>query len=333
MSTFKTLLLASAIVLGAADAHAQQEPQGLGIEETPSLWGTTDAKAEKFRAQMHEADELALRSMHYKTDPEDRADLAEEAMRAYEAASALNPASPEPHYRAAMVSNEFATERNFPAPSALDRAIAHLEAFERLAPLDSRLPGVYFQRSILRTKRDGKENLEKGVTDYDKQLALVDQSSPDNRLNIGRTLSNRAELLMMLGRLEEAIASYEQALEFSTEITHGYGLAVALDRDGQGFRARQVARKFAIMDPGNALTTNGTFYTPLGEIFYYEAIRAESLANYQLAETAYRAYLQRLPNAQFAAQARKNLEAIKPKAAAQPSPKRRPRLPVIRRPF
>tara|TARA_R110002073_G_scaffold241497_3_gene403342 strand:+ start:29419 stop:30417 length:999 start_codon:yes stop_codon:yes gene_type:complete len=332
MSIFKTLLLASAVVLGASDVHAQQEAQGLGIEEKPSLWGATDDKAEKFRALMQEADDLALDSIQYDTPPQDRAGLAEKAMRAYEAASELNPESPEPHFRAAMVSNQFATEANFPAPRALDRAIAHLEAFENLAALDPRLPSVYFQRSILRTKRDGKENLEKGVADYESQLALIDQSAIEARVQTGIILSNRAELLMMLGRLEESIASYEQALEFGDAITHGYGLAVALDRDGQGFRARQVARKFALMDTGNALGVNGTFYTPAGEVFYYEAIRAESLANYRLAETAYRAFLQRLPNSQFAPQARKNLEAVKPKAKSQPAPKR-PRLPVIRRPF
>jgi len=320
MTALKSLVLLVAITMAAPEVHAEDERSHsvTGAEETEPLWIGADAKAAEFEALMEVADGLALRSIHYHTPPDRKADFAEASMRAYEKAIALNPQSAEAHLRAAMVSEEFQTAGNFPRKPALNRAIGHLEEFERLAPLDPRLPDQLFRRSILRTKRTGKDNLEKGVADYDAQLALLNQSDPLIRGALGNILSNRAELLMMLGRLEEAIAGYERALEFGSEITHGYGLAVALDRDGQGFRARQVARKYALMDRGNALREGTTFYVPAGEVFYYEAIRAEGVADYRLAEAAYRAFIQRLPRSQFVAQARKNLAAIKSKAASQP---------------
>ncbi len=328
MTGLRSLLLFGALAVSAPHVQAEDEPSVTGAEEKKSFWGAVDKKAAEFEALMEQADGLALRAIHYRTPYDRKEGFAEQAMRAYEAAIAINPKSAEAHFRAAMVSEGFQTRGNFPAPSALDRAIHHLEEFERLAPLDPRLPNVYFQRSILRTKRGGKDNLTKGVSDYNNELALLDLSDTSTRVQVGRILSNRAELLMMLGRLEDSILSYEQALDFGDDITHGYGLAVALDRDGQGYRARQVARKYALRDSGNALRMDGTFYVPAGEVFYYEAIRAESVSDYRLAASAYRAFLQRLPTSQFAEQARKNLAAIKSKAASQPV--RRPNFPIRR---
>lgn len=311
-----------------ARAEKAEEDEPESKPKSGLVWGVEDPNELAFRAKMEEADRLALLATHHRNQLQSarRVRLAQRAMETYAEAIALNPKSAEAHFRAALVSTETQTAGNFPPPSELDKAIAHIEAFEKLAPLDPRLPSMLFQLSLLRTKRGGKENIERGIHDYDKQLALIDQTSEMNRNSMSTTLSNRAELLMMLGRLEESIAGYEAAIEFEDGISYGYGLAVALDRDGQGFRAREVARRYALLDPSDALTRNGTFFVPAGEIHYYQAVRAESLAQYREAQDYYRLFLERVPRSPFAARARQNLEAIKDKAASQPPPRRRHRV-------
>ncbi len=330
LRTILTTAIAAHLALAAAEARADEGTAAPSVEyKGENFWIADDPEAENFQAKMADADRLALLATHYKTTPLRRARIAAEAMRAYAEAIEINPNSAEAHFRAAVVSGANQTKENFPRPSDIDIAIAHLEAFEQLAPNDPRLANALFQRSLLRTKRRGKRNIELGIEDYDKQLALIDQTGEANRNTMSTTLSNRAELLMMLGRLEESIAGYEAAIDFEDGISYGYGLAVALDRDGQGFRARAVARRYALLDPSDALTRNGTFFVPAGEIHYYQALRAESLANYRQAATAYLLFLQRVPRSPFVARARENLKAIQGKAASQPAP-RRSRLPSVK---
>ena len=323
------MVLTAALIslVGMGLARGQDEPQ--------NPWVIPDAKAKLYREKMAEADGLALRAYDYRTSFLDKRALAESALLAYEDAIKLNPKDPEPHYRAAQVSTDHQTRSPFPPRGQLDRAIAHFDAFEALAPNDPRLlgspglPGALFQRSILRTKRMGKRNIELGIADYDKQLMLIDQASPSNREVMGLILSNRAELLMMVGRLEESIEGYEQAIEFEDALTYGYGLAVALDRDGQGFRAREVARVYGLRDSADALQHGTAFYVPQGEVFYYVALRAEALADYRRAQAAYREFLRLVPASPFAARARQNLKALRDKAASQPA---EPQLRVFRLP-
>ncbi len=296
------VVLGLLLLLGLPSANAQK----------PSFWERPSAKAVHYRLQMAKGDRLSVLASHYRFEGSklERRELADQALLAYEEAIEAEPQKAEPHFRAGMLSVQFQTSDNFPSKTDLERAIAHFDAFEALAPLDVRLPDVLFARSLLHTKRGGKRHIKQGIADYDQQLALIDQATAMGRNSTSVILSNRAELHMMLGQLEEAITGYEQAIEFEDGITYGYGLAVALDRDGQGFRARNVARDYALRDHNNALHRDGTFFVPAGEVFYYIALRAEGLKQYAQARSAYELYLRRLPGSPFAGRARENLAAL-----------------------
>ncbi len=253
------------------------------------------------------------------TAAEDRAkNFARRAVDAYEAAAKAKPTMEEPHYRAGEVLLAFIIDDIVPPPSGLDRAIKHWRDFEKKAPLDPRLISILDHRSISLTKRGGKKNLEAAVSDYDYQLDLIDQSSDSRRVSISRLLSNRAEIHMMLGQLTKSIAGYEKALTFHTDTTYGYGLAVALDRDKQGVRARATAKTYAQSDASNALLRNGTFFVPPGEVNYYLGIRAEARGEYRAAQAAYNEFIRLLPRSPWVHQARANLKGLAPKAAKQP---------------
>jgi tetratricopeptide (TPR) repeat protein len=129
---------------------------------------------------------------------------------------------------------------------------------------------------------------------------------------------------MMLLDLKESIAGYERALSVHVDTVYGYGLAVALDRDKQGMRARAVAKTYAKSDSGNALERDGTFFVPPGERFYYVAMREEGLGDYRGAIKAYEDFLRLLPTSPWAEQARQNIKELRPKAAKQPAAKHKP---------
>ena len=301
----------------------------------PGLWDVPNEQDGEYAKLLAEADEFAiaagksrdrataLRSRggitRHSRAAEDRAkNLARQALDAYEAASKANPTSEEPHYRAGEVLQAFMLDKTISPPSSLDRAIEHWRQFEKKAPLDPRLLNILDARSISLTKRGGKKNLEAALSDYDYQLDLIDQSSDSRRDTLARRVSNRAEIYMMLGDLKNSISGYEYALRLQRDTTYGYGLAVALDRDKQGERARATAKEFAKSDSNNALLRRGTFYVPDGEVNYYLAIRAEGRGDYRAAVAAYDKFLRLLPNSPWAKQAKANKKELVPKAAKQP---------------
>lgn len=316
------ILLASILLLprvASAQAAAPFEPDFTGVTERPLFWAIETEKDAKYRQLMKRGDQLSTEAVNPEVDRDtmERRQYAELAMLAYEGASRLAPKRAEPHARAAFISRMFQTEDPYSTPSAIDREIAHLDAFERLAPgAPEWASRLYFRRGILHTMRNKPLNLEQGVLDYDRGLELTDQSDPEERTGIARTISNQAEVLMMLGRLEESIAGYQNAVDLTGELTHGFGLAVALDRDGQGFRARQVARRFALLDRTNVLNPNNgtTFFIPRAEVYYYVALRAEGLGETDFAKRAYEAFIMHVPRSRYIKQARANLKALSAKA-------------------
>jgi tetratricopeptide (TPR) repeat protein len=303
-----------------------------------ALWDSTSAQEDKYSQLLREGDEFAEAAAKaqskanriFRLDGSERAreaaeqvalGLARRALESYELAVKADPTQQEPHYRAGEVLLAFLIDDNVAPPSALDRAIEHWRQFERKAPLDPRLTSILDDRSIALTKRGGLQNQRAAIADYDHSLELIDQSSEELRENVARLVSNRAELYMMVGDLERAIAGYERALEFHPDTVYGYGLAVALDRDKQGVRARDIARLYAQTDSRNALQRPGTFFVPAGERFYYIGMRQEGRGDYRAAIIAYKEFVRRLPTSPWAQQARANIKDLGPKAAKQPKPK------------
>lgn len=333
MRHFSLVLLLCPMLLAAPPASEAIAERG--------FWEPASDTDGDYAKLMAEADELAIDAAtsrsravalqsrggitrHSRAAEDQAKNLARRALDAYEAAAKANPTSEEPHYRAGEVLQAFMLDKTISPPSSLDRAIEHWRQFEKKAPLDPRLLNILDARSISLTKRGGKKNLESALADYHYQLDLIDQSSDSRRDTLARRISNRAEIYMMLGDLKNSIAGYENALRLQRDTTYGYGLAVALDRDKQGERARATAKEFATRDSNNALLRVGTFYVPHGEVNYYLAIRAEGRGDYRAAVAAYDKFLRLLPNSPWAKQARANKKELVPKAAKQPIVKVKP---------
>ncbi len=104
--------------------------------------------------------------------------------------------------------------------------------------------------------------------------------------------SNLAEVTMLAGDVEEAVRLFERSIEIADAIGQSrdlalWGLAVALDRVGEHRRALEVADDALTNDPDEpmaALRSEGVFYEPPHEIYWYEGLGHAALA--RRAETA-----------------------------------------------
>jgi tetratricopeptide (TPR) repeat protein len=278
------------------------------------LWSSKGEPSAYDRA-MTEADDLVLRALRgaRRGARSQARRLARDAVAAYERASHIDAKQAEPHYRAAEVIYGFMIdEYQFPNRSDLQAAVRHWEAFEKLSPLDPRLEPALFRRSLAHTKLGGEANFLRAIADYDRELELIDQSSIRHRGDhLSTIFSNRAEILMAVGRLDDAIEGYERSIAYRDRSLYGYGLAVALDRDGQAQRARRIMRIYASSDPTDALADDGVFFVPKGEAFYYYALRAEALGQKREAIAHYNNFLASLPHSRWAKRAEQNLRALK----------------------
>lgn len=236
--------------------------------------------------------------------------FAYRAIEAYERAAKARPETAEPHYRAAAVLYaHYIQNEDFPEADKIRRAIEHWQAFERLAPMDPRLVDILINRSLAQTHLATKDSLKAAAADYERILSMLDAGSV-NPASIATWTMNAAEIHMMLGELSTAIAMYERALDLEARALYAYGLAVALDRDYQGARAREVMRAYAITDRLRALDEPGVFYVPKGEIFYYYALGYEVLGDTEKAIRYYESFIASGANPQFQDRARKNMRAL-----------------------
>src|SRR5207237_10576866 len=99
---------------------------------------------------------------------------------------------------------------------------------------------------------------------------------------------NRAESYMMIGDIDKAIPYYKEALQYTSDTSAYYGLAVAYDREGEGAKARQIIKDLGD-DAYNGWETkvaiSETFYVPAGEVYYYRALAAAAPGNPADADT------------------------------------------------
>jgi tetratricopeptide (TPR) repeat protein len=264
--------------------------------------------------QSRRASELAIEAERNGAAREFRGEVQAAVLRAveaYEKAVKAEPRAGEPHYRAAEVLwAHFVDNEKHPTAAPTRRAIAHWVEFERLRPKDPRLSNLYFRRSLAYTKLGGEDNFRLAVEDYERQLGLTDAGSarPEDLATVN---ANAAELHMGVGDLDRAITLYRDALELRDTPLHGFGLAVALDRDGQGVKAREVMRSYLEVDRKmEALFDKTVFFVPEGEIHYYVALGHEVLGQLDSAANNYRQFLRLLPKSRWADRARANLRAV-----------------------
>jgi tetratricopeptide (TPR) repeat protein len=213
-----------------------------------------------------------------------------------------------------------------------EQAIAVLEQLRRRQPQFAQ-SAVAFDMAILLT-RTGR--FAEAAQVYNEAIALA--------LDPGEAAvmrSNLAEVTMLSGDLEGAIAQYERALRAAgggrDYLLPLWGMAVALDRLGEHDAALQQAAKAVHAEGGRmaVLRSDGVFFEPEHEIHYYEALGREALAARPEADAArelaaaaasWRSFAAAAgETGSFAAAARANLERIERALQAQRA--KRPKRP------
>lgn len=305
------ITLALAMLLVAAPAGADTIWERITAEE--------DDPERVYEREMERADdylELAL-SVGYR----ERKMLLDKVERAYENAIAAMPDAAEPHLQLAEFLHALHLEgpmdrgpygeaiMNFDRRMA-SKILGHWQAFEDKAPLDPRITGeILFDRAIVYTKMGTDEHYEKALADY---LTLLDRA-PVSDLNMGVYLYNAAETLMMLGRLDEAIPMYERSLRHSSKKEYAYSLAVALDRDGQGARARDLLARH-VEDAADFEAIIGRespiFFVPAGELYYYLALSHEVIGDPDQAIFFYEKFIRSGAHPRYQPRAREHIERL-----------------------
>lgn len=307
--------IAALVALAAPSASAEEE----------AFWraAMTTGPGDNFAVAMRAADGYAERaaSLH---SPRRSARLARRAVEAYERAIEIDPARAEPHYRAAEVLYaHFIRDESPPDPEICERAITHWHRFEELQPLDSRRPHLLRRRALTHTKLADEEHFEQAARDYGALLELIDASSVDPQA-LATWISNKAEILMMLGELDESIELYARSLDIHDRALYGYGMAVALDRDGQGVKAREVIRAYSPRDSLRDLHRPGVFFVPEGEIHYYLGLGHDALGNAKKALDHFERYLDSGAHPQFHERAREHVRTLERKLQGESREDRRP---------
>lgn len=262
--------------------------------------------------------------------------LVQRAIASYRNAAQLRPDDAEPYFRIGRLLYSFYFEcgqtvvyQLSPSPlcpppgAAFDNTraqevIAAWDAFEARAPLDPRMSpitengssadfSVMFHRAVMHTHFATTDHLQAAIRDYQNILARSDAVDDT-------TLANLAETYMMVGRLDEAIDTYRQALRLSRSTETLYGLAVALDRDERGAQAKEliIAQGRQQMEEFHKRVSllRLTFFVPYGEEFYYFALASEAFGETTKAIDYWQKYLSSNAHPEFQPRARAHLEAL-----------------------
>lgn len=304
------VLVVSAMMI-APNSHADEDfwVEILDLPDEPT----------KYDLAMSTADEFAIRAA--RAFPSNRYQGRAHARRAafeYEKAAKLEPTKGEPHFRAAEVLYaHFAS----PDTKVIDedetkRAIEHWKQWRELEPKDPRLVSALFRRSLAYTKLGGETNYKLALRDYEDQLALTDSASSGSRENVAIIMSNAAELYMAVGDLDNSITMYKQALDVSDRPLYGAGLAIALERDGQATKAREVMQHYLRGKPFTDLITDTVFFIPEGDAHAYSGLAFDANGQYREAAAHYRTFLEYQPDGRYSELVQKRLKVVAGKAAA-----------------
>jgi tetratricopeptide (TPR) repeat protein len=250
------------------------------------------------------------------------------AIAAYERALELSPGEPELHYRAVQAAQYIDDHRSNHGLCATCRdgyeaVVRHVDALRKADPLDPRDFELTWNVSLALSKLGGlggpnaREYFDRAIAEYARWRRLADEANPDRAQQVGTGYSNCAELMMAVGRLEEAIEYYRAATDFHpNDALSWYGLAVALDRDGQWEKARASMLEALARDPTQRrLKADSVFFVPEGDIHYYEALALEVKGDLTNAISAYNRFLARSKGSLYVARAQQRLDEVKKRAA------------------
>ncbi len=320
--------LALFVLVLAASPAAQANVWERALErDTPER-----AAQDKYDSEMRQGDEFALKANMQSASYREVKQQVQNAVMSYRAAAAARPTEGEPYYRIGKLlysmyfdcTDPFARyqisilcDRNgqtFDRKRA-EEIIAAWEAFEARAPLDPRLSvgafgetEILFDRAILHTKLATKKHLEAAAADYGKILARHDGTGAAERV-----LGNLAETYMMVGKLEEALDTYREALRGASDTSTWYGYAVALDRDESSRYALEIIRSLGpeqreLFHLG--VMRGNTFFVPEGEKYYYFALSDEAFGLDQQAIDNWRKFIASGAHPEYQPRAKAHLDAL-----------------------
>jgi tetratricopeptide (TPR) repeat protein len=339
--------LAVAAALGLALAAGWRGP---APARAGSFWSAAtedrevEIKRRLYQREMETGDEYASLAANQQSSSADTRRLISRAVRAYENAAEARPDAAEPHFRAGNVLEAFYGECDrraplpctpgHPPPAIMERIARHWTRFEELAPLDPRINQAFlFKRAIANTHVADHAHIAAALEDYKKSLRHITIGVSDRDLQT--TYGNMAETYMMLGQLDHAIDTYRQALRYGSNDGTLYGLAVALDRDEQGAKAREIIKALGPKQYAEftaSVRIGQSFYVPDGEVYYYLALAEEALGRPEVAIADWNHFIQSGAHPEFAPRARANRDALAAELRHRGHHAREPRSITVRVP-
>jgi tetratricopeptide (TPR) repeat protein len=329
------------VVVAVATCVAFAGPVRANVWEQALRRGQPDAARDTYESELRQGDEHTLQANMRGISRREALHQIRLATESYRAAAAARPEVGEPYYRIGRLLHAFfidgcegrAQQRRSPVcePTGFDRrraeeVIAAWAAFEARDPLDPRLStypygetDILFTRAILATKLATPDSLAAAAADYEKILQRQDRANDISSV----VIANLAETYMMLGDLERAIEKYREAVRAGADTSTYYGLAVALDRDGNADQAREIVRLLGDqqrIDFHRNVTMGRTFFVPEGEKYYYFALVDEALGRYEEAIEGWRRYLASGAHPEHHPRARANLDALVANQKRRPPP-------------
>ena len=299
--------------------------------------GANDPSHDAYDDHLHRGDELVDLASARSANVSTTRRSVEMGIAEYRLAAEARPSEAEPYFRIGTVLNNFFVEcsRNQSIVCDIGNSSTHAldtvqawDTFEKKAPLDPRVNDMLFERAIIRTKLlmstpsgspTAKLYLEGAARDYQ---ALVDRRDGTTNASQYSIVGNLAETYMMLDRLDDAVATYQEAVRLGGPASVRYGLAVALDRDEREAEAKELivaqglsAQQLFMQE----LQQKSIFFVPDGEQFYYFALIAEAFAQNAAALTYWNAYIQSNAHPEYQPRAKKHIEALRKKPIA-PTP-------------
>ena len=288
-----------------------------------------EAAKDLYDAKMLEGDTAMLTSTIQSTSIRNSLESIHRAELAYRAAAAYLPRENEPYFRIGnllyqmhfdcdqLVARLPTCDPQYATPIRAELVVQAWDEFEKRAPLDPRVGEILVKRAILNTKlvngsASDRRHLEGAARDY--QAALDRSDGLAGTRGDEQLLGNLAETYMMLDRLDDAIATYLQAMAVgAARVSTVYGLAVALDRDGSGDQALrriqgQGTAGFAAFSRDFA--RRGVFYVPEGESNYYFALANEAFGNYGAALEYWNRYVSSGAHPEFQPRAREHIDQL-----------------------
>jgi tetratricopeptide (TPR) repeat protein len=319
-------LLPLLVIAGSAHADVWKR----AIEKTPS--------SDAYEGKLSEGDEAALAANAKNISLAEVRRKVDVAIAAYRAAAQLRPKAAEPYFRIGTTLNVFFLDCGPPdmwhPPTCQSggnnnakakEVVEAWDAFEQRAPLDPRVNELLLQRAILRTKLLAiepahKEHLDGALRDYEAVLDREDGMT----WTLGRPrhllLGNLAETYMMVGKLDEAIETYKQAIREGGHSSTAYGLAVALDRDESGATALAIIRDQGVDEYEKfkmAFLEQLVFYVPAGEEEYYFALIDEAFGNLETSVGHWKRYIASGAHPQYQPRAKAHLDAMLAKKSSR----------------